>query len=214
MYDPVVRTRTQQRRSNLPWAVALGLLLALFLAGGFGYLIAQGRGGVEAAGSATPTPDNRAELPLVKMATPVPTEAPSAAWIYPLKGLVYQACVWTAPGVCTGWNTTGDAADVYNPIWTVDGRLWQPHLPTAVERESHEVSVQIWAGNYHFNGVVCELRNAQGKVVVGNGNALSFQVTGTEKADFKVSCQGGVPSGFEILFTGDPTHLPVATPTH
>ncbi len=157
----------------------------------------------------------RGELP-PPVVTDVPaTATPVATSVhYPLTGLEYQACIWEDQ-TCTGWQSAGDLADVYNAEWTEDGRLWQPSLPPPAARtHAFDISIQLVEGQYAFNGVVCTLRDATGLVVSHRENmsesGKSFSVLVADKTlapgetvptgDFKISCGAAFNSGFEILW--------------
>lgn len=71
-----------------------------------------------------------------------PALAADTTVVFPLSGNNYVAYV-------------GSSLDpAYDMVWTQDGRLWQPNLPSKQDRQTHTVAIELVAGlSYVFNGV-------------------------------------------------------------
>jgi hypothetical protein len=184
---PVKKTTTTpaQTRSNSPWPWIIGGLLALALCvllSGIAFLFLRN------LPIASPV-----VLPVAPTATP---QSLSVSSSYPLNGQEYES----------------PQGSSYNAIWTADGRLWQPRLPTGAERIAHSLAFTIEEGQYAFDGVECQLfvdtsRNGAGAsnpVTVKYGNDLRFSVSTADhgQAWALVQCRGNASSGFQIRWLG------------
>lgn len=142
------------------------------------------------------------QLTAVSPQQPAPTEAPVVpqsqplSSSYPLAGQEYES----------------PQGSSYNAIWTADGRLWQPQLPTGALRIAHTVAFTIEESSYAFDGVECQLfvdssRNGAGAsnpVSAAFGNDLHFTVKTADsgQAWALVQCRGNASSGFQIRWLG------------
>jgi hypothetical protein len=115
---------------------------------------------------------------------------------YPLAGQSYNGIV------------NGVADSRYNAVWTDDGRLWEPRLPSGDQRQPFTVGITIEEGQYTFNGVGCDLhldaeRNGQGgqnPVVAGHENGKKFTVDTRDNGQAwgLAECEGGASGGFDV----------------
>lgn len=134
----------------------------------------------------------------------IPTQTVQTITItnYRLSGASYDA--YTAPGVIDRR---------YNAVWTSSGKLWQPSIPSASERQANNTAIKIMPGRYSFNGKQCALyldtaRNGQGSqnpLVASYGDDIAFTVITADglEAWGLVECRGGADTGFQIQYVGE-----------
>jgi hypothetical protein len=122
---------------------------------------------------------------------------------FPLKGLRFPAYA------------AGKLDPAYDYYVEANGRYWQKWLPIGPQRIANSDSLELPAGRYVFNGVICRLyvdadRNGKGSknpMTAGLGNDQKFSVKLPVGATYKtafalVECDGGDPSGSDILYLG------------
>lgn len=129
-------------------------------------------------------------------AEPTATRTVPQTQCYPLSGQAY----------------TSPQGDLYQALWTCDGRLWQPFLPVGNLRVAHSVAITLEVGNYAFDGVECALfvdatRNGNGAsnpMTAGYGNDLRFSINTADngQAWALVECRGNFSTGFQIRWLG------------
>jgi len=136
------------------------------------------------------------------------TTAFAQSGAYPLAGQTAEAT-----------NFSGVKLPAYNPVWTPDGRNWQPTLPPGPQRVAFAVSIEIVSGTYVGNAVACdfyldEARNGKGsqnKQVLNHENGKEFAVNAKSggNAWLLIQCDGGTSSGYDIWAT-NPTYSGVS----
>lgn len=148
-----------------------------------------------ATASASPATPVSTTVPTVAQATPVSTTVPSG---FPLAGTRYEGYV------------NGQKNSAYDAVWTADGRLWQPHLPEANNRQAHSVAFTLVQGTYTFNGVECTLkldeqRSGDAVTIIDRANGYKFEVDPKPNTDGQAvawgvcECRGNPSTGFEIV---------------
>lgn len=184
-------TTTVVHNNPLPWIIgAIALVLLCLLAFGMFYAI-----GSKFAAAMIPPPVGSPTNPVVPNNPPAVVTQP-VTWSYPLTGQTYSS----------------PQGFEYDAVWTPDGRLWQPQLPTGALRIAHTVAFTIEEGSYAFDGVECQLfvdptRNGAGAsnpVTAAFGNDLRFTVKTADggQAWALVQCRGNASSGFQIRWLG------------
>lgn len=100
----------------------------------------------------------------------------------------------------------------YDARWETSGRIWQPNLPPANQREWFAVAFELVPGSYTANAVACRMyidedRSGGGsseRQVLDHENGVQFDVrTPNGLTSFAlIECDGGVSTGFEVIWNG------------
>ena len=105
---------------------------------------------------------------------------------FPLAGQTYEGYV------------NGSKVAAYNMVWTEDGRLWQPDLPSKKNRQTHTDAIKLLAGwGYTFNGVESTLR-----VDLDCDSKLDYYAANTEDGKvFSIPADAGViENGLRVVW--------------